>query len=114
LALFDWNSAASRPAAEEIIIEAALDAMKDANPLVCLVGHADASGSPKLNLILSERRANAVKAELLKLGLNTAQVKVSFKGSDDLVVSSANRSREMLNRSVEIFIDHGSASIHCK
>jgi outer membrane protein OmpA-like peptidoglycan-associated protein len=101
-------------AAEETIIDAALDALKDAKPLVCLVGHADASGSFQYNLTLSEHRANAVKVELLKLGLNSAEVKVSIKGSTDPVVASANKSREMLNRNVEILIDHGSASAHCK
>jgi outer membrane protein OmpA-like peptidoglycan-associated protein len=114
LVLFDWNSATVQPAAEEIIIAAAQDALKDTKPLVCLVGRADASGPSQYNLTLSEHRANAVNAELSKLGLNTEEVKVSFKGSDDLVVSSASKTREMLNRNVEIFIDHGSASTHCK
>jgi len=112
--LFDWNSIALRPAAEEIIIEAALDAKKEANSLVCLVGHADASGSPKYNRTLSECRASAVKKELLKLGLNEARVKASFKGSDDLLVPSVSKAREMLNRNVEIRIDYGAASTQCK
>jgi len=114
LVLFDWNSTALRPAAEEIIIEAALDAKKDANPLVCVVGHADASGPPKYNSKLSEDRANVVKAELLKLGLSCAEVKVSAKGSTDLLVPSPNEPREILNRNVEIIINPGSASTQCR
>jgi outer membrane protein OmpA-like peptidoglycan-associated protein len=114
LVLFGWNSATVDSAAEEVILEAARDAKKDSNAVVHLVGRADTSGSPKYNRTLSECRANAVKKELLKLGLNEARVKASFKGSDDLLVPSVSKAREMLNRNVEIRIDHGAASAQRK
>jgi hypothetical protein len=46
--------------------------------------------------------------------LNEARVKASFKGSDDLLVPSVSKAREMLNRNVEIRIDHGAASAQRK
>jgi outer membrane protein OmpA-like peptidoglycan-associated protein len=108
LVLFDWNRATVDSAGEEVILDAARDAKKDSNAVVHLVGRADTSGSPKYNLTLSECRANAVNAELSKLGVKA--VVVSFAGSSDPIVSSGNNSREALNRNVEILIEHGSTS----
>jgi hypothetical protein len=110
LVFFDWNSVALQSAAEGIIWQAARDAMKDTNALVHVVGRADTSGSPEYNLRLSECRANAVRSELLKLGLNPNAVIVSSKGSNEPIVSSGNKTREALNRNVEIVIERGSTS----
>jgi hypothetical protein len=110
LILFDWNSASLGTAAEGIIFAVAQDASKDANSSVRLVGHADASGTPEHNLALSKRRACAVRTELLKLGVNLAQMTTSFVGSSDPLVSPHSNTREALNRNVEVIIDYSPAA----
>jgi outer membrane protein OmpA-like peptidoglycan-associated protein len=48
---------------------------------VVLVGHADAkTGTPKRNMELSVKRAEAVKAELVKLGVEPSRIEIVGKG----------------------------------
>ena len=65
-------------------------------------GHADRSGTDRYNLALSERRAKAVQAELVRLGVPADQIAVTFKGEAEPLVPTADGVREPQNRRVEI------------
>ena len=69
----DSGAAAKLAALTEAIKDAAVERI-DA------VGHADRIGPMAYNLKLSQRRAEAVKAHLVSLGIDAALVRVSAKG----------------------------------
>ena len=52
-----------------------------------VAGYTDKIGKPDYNMGLSQRRADAVRAELIALGLPEERIRVSAHGSDDPLVS---------------------------
>jgi outer membrane protein OmpA-like peptidoglycan-associated protein len=67
---------------------------------VRVVGHADASGTPEVNQVLSVRRAEAVKDYLVRRGADPDMLIVAGKGSNDPVNAKNPLAAE--NRRVEI------------
>jgi outer membrane protein OmpA-like peptidoglycan-associated protein len=53
------------------------------NAHVLVTGYADMSGSPEKNLKLSEKRANAVADELVRLGVSRDRIEVVAAGGVD-------------------------------
>ncbi len=67
---------------EKALLEEVARAMgQDAGGRLLVTGYADASGSPALNLALSERRAKAVRDHLLKLGIGGDRVLLNYQGA---------------------------------
>ena len=69
---------------------------------IVVVGHTDAKGSDYANHSVSKRRAEAVKALLGRLGVDTRKVMVKAKGAIEPMVRTAKGMREARNRRVEI------------
>ena len=69
---------------------------------VTLTGHTDQSGDEESNLLLSEKRANAVQTYLLENGIDESRIHVSFKGEEDPVCEEDFC--DELNRRVEMHI----------
>ena len=67
-------------------------------------GNTDTSGTPQYNMGLSMRRADAVKAELVKGGVPIAAISTQGFGETHLLVPTAAGVREPQNRRVEIVI----------
>ncbi|MDG4603858.1 MAG: OmpA family protein [Defluviicoccus sp.] len=67
-----------------------------------VVGHTDRAGPEDYNLRLSKRRADAVKAELVRLGVPANQITAEGRGEADPLVPTADGVREAQNRRVEI------------
>ena len=65
-----------------------------------IIGHTDATGTPERNLALSEQRADAVKAFLIKQGVDASRLQTKGVGSEDLAVPSAPAAAA--NRRVEV------------
>ena len=65
-------------------------------------GHTDSSGSAPLNLRLSEKRANAVKAYLVKNGVDTTRLEAKGYGEGSPVDTNNTRAGRANNRRVEI------------
>jgi|GEM_PF-784843 len=59
-------------------------------------GYTDKIGNPDYNMGLSRRRADAVRAELIALGLPEERIRVSAHGSDDPLVSCPDMKGEAL------------------
>ena len=65
-----------------------------------VVGHADASGTPEGNRVLSVKRAEAVKEYLVKKGAEPTMLVITGKGAEELVNPANPNAPE--NRRVEI------------
>ncbi|MBL0319609.1 MAG: OmpA family protein [Alphaproteobacteria bacterium] len=85
------------------IIQSASDASKSARRAIFdITGHADRSGPDAYNLKLSQRRANAVSAELQHMGVPKENIRVDFKGEREPLVPTNDGVKEPQNRRAEI------------
>jgi len=104
LVFFDFDKSNITPEAQKIIEQAAANAKSSNATSIALTGHTDASGSEKYNMALSLRRANAVKAALVKLGIPENEISVVGKGKNDPLVSTKDGVKEPQNRRVQILL----------
>lgn len=104
LVFFDWDKADITAEAQKIIEQAVAYTKQGNFARVELVGHADRSGTNKYNMALSLRRANAVKAAMVKLGLGANAIGLTGKGEEQPLVPTADGVREPQNRRVEILL----------
>lgn len=65
-------------------------------------GHTDSVGSASSNYALAERRADSVKTELVKLGVQSDRLVTRAFGQDNPIASNDDASGRQLNRRVEI------------
>jgi len=104
LVFFDWDRADLTTRAREIIAEAAQNARRVQTTRIEVAGHADRSGSAQYNQRLSQRRADAVAAELVRNGVSRNEIFVSAYGESRPLVPTADGVREPQNRRVEIVL----------
>jgi len=104
LVFFDFDKSDITPEAQKIINQAAANAKASNATSIQLTGHTDAAGSEKYNMALSLRRANAVKAALVKLGIPENEISVVGKGKSDPLVPTKDGVREPQNRRVQILL----------
>lgn len=78
--LFDFDKAVLRPAGRDAL-DAFVGKLKDISPdTIMTIGYADRIGSERYNQSLSERRAAAVKAYMVSLGVDGARIYTEGKG----------------------------------
>lgn len=70
--------------------------------LLELRGHSDSEGARAVNLQLSRKRAERVKAYLIKLGVPAERLRVRAYGEAHPVASNATQEGRLLNRRVEL------------
>jgi len=104
LVFFDWNRADLTARARQIIAEAAQARTRQAVTRIEVTGHTDTSGSAVYNQGLSVRRANAVAAELVRLGVPRGEITARGVGETQLLVPTPDNTREPQNRRVEIVL----------
>ena len=104
LVFFDWNRADLTQRARQIIAEAAQARTTQQVTRIEVNGHTDTSGSARYNQGLSERRAAAVAAELVRLGVPRGEIVTRGYGQNQLLVPTADNVREPQNRRVEIIL----------
>ncbi|MBF0166738.1 MAG: OmpA family protein [Alphaproteobacteria bacterium] len=104
LVFFDFDKSEITPEAMKIIEQAVAYAKAGNMTRVELTGHADRSGSNKYNLALSMRRAKAVEAAMVKLGIAQNAIGVAGKGEEQPLVPTPDGVREPQNRRVEILL----------
>jgi len=104
LVFFDWDSAALNERARQILAEAARNTTRVQVTRIEVAGHADRSGAPAYNLALSRRRAEAVAAELVRLGVAKQAIDIQAFGDTRPLVPTAAGVREPQNRRVEIVL----------
>ena len=109
---FGFDSAALSPSAAQAIEQFANKALSSGQAIV-LDGHADPTGSSAYNIGLSLRRAEAVRDQLVKLGIESDRIVIASFGEDaPLGASYAQERRVSLslsNDSIASLIDDAFA-----
>ncbi len=103
LVFFDFDEAVLTVDAQVIVRAAAAASGKGKVALIDVVGHADRSGPTRYNMGLSERRAEAVKAELTRLGVSARIVPLA-RGESEPLVPTDDGVREPQNRRASIVL----------
>ncbi len=104
LVFFDWDRYNLTDRARQIIGEAANASRSTQTTRIEVAGHADRSGTPQYNQRLSQRRADAVAAELERQGVPRSAMVIQAFGETRPLVPTADGVREPQNRRVEIVL----------
>jgi OOP family OmpA-OmpF porin len=98
IVFFDFDKSNLTAEAQAVVAEA-VNAVKAGNVVHVLVtGHTDTVGSHAYNQGLSERRAAAVKAEMIRLGMSDGQIATVGRSFDEPMVQTGPGVREPQNR----------------
>ena len=108
MVFFDFDKSNLSPEAREIV-SAAVKSARERGPVrVVVTGHTDTVGSLRYNQALSERRANSVKAEMVKQGMDGTMIATVGKSFKDPLIQTGPGVREPQNRRAVIDIDSGA------
>ncbi len=103
---YDWVNPAENKNINKVAAQAR-EEIKAGKKIIC-EGHCDQMGSPEYNVALSERRANAMKKELVRRGIPADCIEVVGRGQEfPLVATDATTRAEKIaalqaNRRVEV------------
>ncbi|HZH28085.1 MAG TPA: outer membrane beta-barrel protein [Azospirillaceae bacterium] len=104
LVFFDFDSAELTPAARDTIATAANTVRSGGVARIEVVGHTDTAGSPQYNQRLGQRRADAVRTEMVRRGVAQNTITTRSAGESQLRVPTADGVREAQNRRAEIVL----------
>jgi outer membrane protein OmpA-like peptidoglycan-associated protein len=98
---FATNSDKLTATSTEIITQIA-DALKEDETMkLKIIGHTDGDGDAAKNLMLSKKRANAVKVKLVSLGIAGTRLSIDGKGEAVPVADNKTAEGKAQNRRVE-------------
>jgi OOP family OmpA-OmpF porin len=103
-ALFGVNKAEISPTGKEKIKEYREQARAELSSAttVKITGHTDSSGKPAYNQKLSVKRAEAVRAYLISLGVDASKLEVAGMGADKPIADNKTKEGRAKNRRVEV------------
>jgi OmpA-OmpF porin, OOP family len=104
IVFFDWDKSDLTATASQIVA-AASDESKRVKLHIQLTGHADRSGTDLYNMDLSKSRAEAVRTEMIRLGVAEDDIGIAWKGEREPLVPTPDSIREPQNRRVEIVFE---------
>jgi outer membrane protein OmpA-like peptidoglycan-associated protein len=108
IVFFDFNKANLSAEAESVVTEAVRTAKANGFVRVMITGHTDTVGSDSYNQALSERRAEAVKDDMVRQGMDGGQIAVAGKSFHDPLVPTGPGVREPQNRRAVIDLGAGA------
>jgi len=103
--LFALDDATLNSEAQATIAAAAQEFRNTGSARISLRGHTDTSGNAAYNQALSERREEAVRAELVRQGVPADAIAGVAVGENDPAVPTGDGVREEQNRRVEIALE---------
>jgi outer membrane protein OmpA-like peptidoglycan-associated protein len=95
---FDFDRSNLTPEAMQVVGAAVMTAKDSGMAKIVVTGHTDTVGSQRYNQRLSERRADAVKSEIVRLGLNARDIETVGKSFSEPLVPTGPGVREPQNR----------------
>ena len=95
---FDFDKSDLSVEAEDVVAAAVTAAKATGMVRVVITGHTDTVGTQRYNQALSERRAGAVKAELVRLGLDAREINAVGANFSEPLVATGPGVREPQNR----------------
>jgi outer membrane protein OmpA-like peptidoglycan-associated protein len=98
IVFFDFDKSNLTAEAQAVVSEAVNAVKAGGNVHVLVTGHTDTVGSHAYNQGLSERRAAAVKAEMIRLGMSDGQIATVGRSFDEPMVQTGPGVREPQNR----------------
>jgi OmpA-OmpF porin, OOP family len=104
LLFFDFENSGLTPEASQIVALAVTAAHNTGTARISIVGHTDGAGSLNYNQELSERRAIAVKTEIVRLGMDAVDI-VTVHSLPSEPLALTNGAREPQNRRGVIDLD---------
>lgn len=99
---FDYDSTNIRSDFENVVQAHAGYLAANPSTEITLEGHADERGTPEYNLALGERRAMALRKQLVLLGATAGQIRTVSYGEERPAVTGSDESAYAMNRRVEI------------
>ncbi len=101
LVFFEFDRASLTPEGRKVV-DAAAAAFKSGKSNVAVAGYTDLSGTAAYNIRLSKRRADTVKAALVRDGVPAGAINESWHGKENPRVPTADGVRDPQNCRVEI------------
>ena len=95
---FDFDESSLTAEAKDVVAVAVTTAKESGMVRVVITGHTDTVGSQRYNQALSERRARAVRAELVRLGLEARDINAIGANFSEPLVATGPGVREPQNR----------------
>jgi outer membrane protein OmpA-like peptidoglycan-associated protein len=95
---FDFDKSNLSPEAREVVAQAVSAAKRAGLVRIVVTGHTDTVGSFRYNQALSERRAQSVKAEMSRLGVNNSEIATMGKSFSEPLLPTGPGVREPQNR----------------
>lgn len=102
LVFFETGSARLDSSAREVLASAAQAYEQAGDVVVVIAGHTDTVGAADSNMLLSQRRAEAVADALALLGVAPREMALEAYGQEQLMVPTPDGANEGRNRRVEI------------
>jgi outer membrane protein OmpA-like peptidoglycan-associated protein len=109
--LFEFDRAEVRPTGRDALRRLADFLQRYPDRQLLIEGHTDSVGSDEYNLTLSLRRAQAVAAELIALGVSPLRIKAIGYGEDFPIVANSTDTNRALNRRVEVYISQAGQTV---
>ena len=101
IVFFEFDKSSLTPDGRKVV-DAAAAAFKAGKRSVAIAGYTDLAGTQQYNLALSKRRADTVKAALVRDGVPASAIDEAWHGKENPRVPTADGVREPQNRRVEI------------
>ncbi len=98
IVFFDFDQSDLTAEAGQVVASAVAEANRTGRARIEITGHTDTVGSQAYNQALSERRANAVKDEMVRLNIAEGGITTGGRGFGELLVQTGPGVREPQNR----------------
>jgi outer membrane protein OmpA-like peptidoglycan-associated protein len=99
---FAFDSATLEPASEPVLGELHKGLAADTRRSITIEGHTSSEGTEAYNRGLSERRAESVRADLIRRGLEATRLRAAGVGESRPMATNDDESGRAMNRRVEV------------